>query len=68
MHQKMSRGLNFPIMEVEELDGDHEANVCLCSRIYKSKFSYVAQLSINLLANFNYTAAVLMHTNQIKTR
>ena len=55
----MSRGLKFRIKRVEELyclcsenkdadqlRGDHEANLCLCSRMCKKQVSHAAQLSI----------------------
>ena len=70
----MSRGLKLRIKEEEELyclcsenkdadqlRGDHEANLRLCSRIIR--FFHAAQLSINLLTNFYYTAVVLKYTN-----
>ena len=60
MHQKMSIGLKFRIKEVEDINclcsenrdadqlrGDHEANLRLCSRICEKQVSHTAQLSIN---------------------
>ena len=57
----MSSGLKLRIKEIEELyclcsenkdadqlRGDHEADLHLCSRICKSRFSHAAQLSIYL--------------------
>ena len=62
MHQETARRLKFRIKEEEELyclcregkgadqlGGDREANLRLCSRKCKCRFSHVAQLSINLL-------------------
>ena len=68
----MSRGLKFQREEgeeqeelfclcsenkdVEKLRGDHGANMRLCSRICKNRFSQAAQLSISLLHFYSLNA------------
>ena len=80
MHQKMSRGLKFRIKEVEELyclckenkdadqlRGDHEAYLRLCSRICKKLVFSGGSIIDKLIGEFLLHAVVLMYTNQVKT-
>ena len=75
----MSRGLKFRIKEVEELcclcsenkdadqlRGDHEANLRLCSRLCKKQVFSRGSIIDKLIGEFDYTAVVLMYTNQVK--
>ena len=72
MHQKMSSGLKFRIKEVEELyclcsEKKTLISFAVTTKLIfayvlpyaKSRFIHAAQLSINLLANFYYTAVAL---------
>ena len=65
MHQKMSRGLKFWIKEVEELNclcsgnkdadqlrGDHEANLRLCSHICKKQVFSRGSIIDKLIGEF----------------
>ena len=65
MHQKMSRGWKFRIMEVEELyclcsenkdadqlRGDHEANLCLYFRICKKQVFSRGSIIDKLIGEF----------------
>ena len=74
MHQKMSRGLKFQIKRVEELHclcfenkddnqlgGDHEANLCLCSRIVKQLFLQI--MCKNLLIRVNPLQEIMNNVN-----
>ena len=80
MHQKMSRGLELRIKEEEELyglcsenkdadqlRGDHEANLRLCSRIFKKQVFSRGSIIDKLIGDFYYTVVVLKYTNKVKT-
>ena len=66
MHQKMSRGLIFRIKRVEELyclcsknkdadqlRGDHEANLCICSGMCKKQVFSSGSIIDKLIGEFS---------------
>ena len=80
MHQKMSRGLKFSIKEEEELyclckehkdadqlRGDHEANLRLCSGICKKLVFSRGPIIDKLIGEFLLHCGSFNHTNQVKT-
>ena len=80
MYQKMSSGLKLRIKEIEELyclcsenkdadqlRGDNEAILRLCSRICKKQVFSRSSIIDKNWHFFYYTAVDLMHTNKVKT-